>query len=365
MYRTFLVVIVILSIPSFGFFVSFDEDNRTLASEIAGDTDPLNSDTDGDGLKDGEEVNKYGSDPNKPDTDGNGITDGKEVDKYGTDPTKLDTDGDGMTDTAEINRGTDPTSKPECDAYSKDTDTDTDGLNNYEECRLGTNPDDMDTDGDSLTDYEEIKGVTSGGIEIPESNPNHMDLYVTVVETSGINFDTVDEDELAPGKEKDTIRSLFANMSVSNPNGQKGIDIHFKTVEEPDKTIKTRDLSAFGGSIRMDESKNDYLRKYSDRTVHTIIVLTEGYDGGLALDNFAYSHPRWYIASHEIMHTVIGEIEGSECPRGERLEAKDKSHICSEDTLMNANYNLPYDRDTYLSDKTVREIEENGFFRNN
>jgi hypothetical protein len=45
----------------------------------------LNLDTDGDGLTDGEEVNKYGTKPKKVDTDNDGVTDGDEV-INGTDP---------------------------------------------------------------------------------------------------------------------------------------------------------------------------------------------------------------------------------------------------------------------------------------
>src|SRR5690606_26755506 len=39
-------------------------------------TDPLNPDTDGDGLNDGDEVNIYKTDPLNPDTDGDGLKDG-------------------------------------------------------------------------------------------------------------------------------------------------------------------------------------------------------------------------------------------------------------------------------------------------
>ncbi|MDK6292949.1 hypothetical protein QP095_10720, partial [Aerococcus urinae] len=55
-----------------------------------GNTNPLNPDTDGDGLTDGDEVTgaKNGgkpTNPNKADTDGDGINDGDEI-KNGTDP---------------------------------------------------------------------------------------------------------------------------------------------------------------------------------------------------------------------------------------------------------------------------------------
>ena len=65
-------------------------------------TDPLNPDTDGDGLTDGAEVLKHRTDPCNPDTDADGLRDGDEVDEYRTNPLNPDTDGDGLTDGAEV-----------------------------------------------------------------------------------------------------------------------------------------------------------------------------------------------------------------------------------------------------------------------
>lgn len=65
--------------------VDADEDGLTMLEEAAQKTDPLHADTDGDGLKDGEEVKVYGTDPLNPDTDGDGIEDGDEA-LLGLDP---------------------------------------------------------------------------------------------------------------------------------------------------------------------------------------------------------------------------------------------------------------------------------------
>ena len=68
-----------------------DEDGLTNAQEIELGTDPQNDDTDGDGLKGGEEVNDYHTDPLNPDTDGDEIV-------LGLDPLKPDTDDNGVLD---------------------------------------------------------------------------------------------------------------------------------------------------------------------------------------------------------------------------------------------------------------------------
>jgi outer membrane protein OmpA-like peptidoglycan-associated protein len=163
-----------------------DNDGLTNAQEKEMGTDPNNPDTDGDGLKDGEEsfkyhtnpllvdtdadkvsdgdeVFRYHTDPAKSDTDGDGLFDGEEIFQYHTDPLRADTDGDGLRDGQEVLRyKTDPLLP----------DTDHDGLNDYEECiTYFTDPLKADTDGDGLSDGDEIhkyktnplKADTDGG----------------------------------------------------------------------------------------------------------------------------------------------------------------------------------------------------------
>lgn len=63
-----------------------DDDGLLNTDEVIYGTDPLVSDTDGDTLLDGEEVNTHGTDPTSSDTDSDGVSDGDEVNVYGTDP---------------------------------------------------------------------------------------------------------------------------------------------------------------------------------------------------------------------------------------------------------------------------------------
>jgi outer membrane protein OmpA-like peptidoglycan-associated protein/opacity protein-like surface antigen len=127
-----------------------DRDHDGLMKRIEKEigTNPDNPDTDGDGLKDGEEYLTYKTDPLKADTDGDGLNDGDEVFKYKTDPLKADTDGDGLNDGDEILKfQTDPLK----------ADTDGDGLKDGEEVlKYKSNPLKTDTDGDGLNDGEEV-----------------------------------------------------------------------------------------------------------------------------------------------------------------------------------------------------------------
>lgn len=78
----------------------FDEDGLTNLEEFLNNTYPYIDDSDNDGLSDGDEVNKYGTDPLVADTDGDGLDDGDEI-TLGTNPLVQDTDGDGIIDSKE------------------------------------------------------------------------------------------------------------------------------------------------------------------------------------------------------------------------------------------------------------------------
>ena len=179
-------------------------EQHTNALEFAADTEPRNSDTDGDGLPDGWEW-LYGLDPNDAsdatndtdvdqltnlqeynnsaageylqadlinstdprlnDTDGDGLLDGPEITLHGTDPTVVDTDGDGMPDGWEVQYGLNP-----LDHSDAGIDSDTDGFDanwngslelteiytNLMEYLNGTDPTDGDSDSDGMADGWEV-----------------------------------------------------------------------------------------------------------------------------------------------------------------------------------------------------------------
>ncbi len=84
------------------------------------------------------------------DSDSDGLPDAEEL-RLGTDPFNADSDGDGLNDKEEIDSATNPLNP----------DTDGDGLNDGDEKRFGTNPNVIDTDGDTLSDGDEVNRIGS------------------------------------------------------------------------------------------------------------------------------------------------------------------------------------------------------------
>lgn len=147
---------------------------------------PILADTDGDGLKDREEIepgyqlnpnDRPPTNPTLADTDGDGLSDFVEsgtgtyvsATDTGTDPLKLDSDFDGLRDDFELShlaQGYNP------NVNDGTLDTDGDGLNTSQEIAAGTNVLSSDTDGDQLSDGQELNG-TAG--QRPATSPLRAD----------------------------------------------------------------------------------------------------------------------------------------------------------------------------------------------
>ena len=131
-------------------------------------TNANSTDTDGDGLSDGEEfyfgLDGYLTDPTNKDTDGDGLNDYQEWFFFGTDPTTNDTDSDNFTDDIDI-FPLDSTEWIDTDGdgvgdnldffplnFNESKDSDLDGLGDKLEILMQTNPFSNDTDGDGSID---------------------------------------------------------------------------------------------------------------------------------------------------------------------------------------------------------------------
>jgi len=172
------------------FKMDSDNDGKSDMGELNYTSDPFNPDTDGDGLLDGEETEKYHSNPLDPDTDGDGLSDYDEIQK-GTSIQKPDTDNDGILD------GEDD------DPLNKTNDNDEDRLSNEEEEKWGTNPNKKDTDGDGISDWEEIRNCTNplgGGWQHDTDGDGLIDIDERFYLTDPLNPDT-DGDGVNDAKE--------------------------------------------------------------------------------------------------------------------------------------------------------------------
>lgn len=114
----------------------------------SGCLDPYNSDSDGDGLPDGDELDIYNTAACRPDTDDDQMPDRYEAVDHScldplTDDRSDDSDGDGLTNGAEFARGIDPCL----------VDSDDDGVDDFaDNCGRMANPSQADLDGNGIGD---------------------------------------------------------------------------------------------------------------------------------------------------------------------------------------------------------------------
>lgn len=129
------------------------------------------SDSDNDGLYDMEEI-QLGTDRLDSDTDGDLLSDGAEVNTYGTNPLCADSDSDTMIDGWEVQYSFNPLSSS--DKYG---DPDYDGLLNYQEHWVGSNPYDADSDNDGLSDLYEYDVSDTNLLNIDTDGDGYTDYY--------------------------------------------------------------------------------------------------------------------------------------------------------------------------------------------
>jgi hypothetical protein len=156
------------------------------------------------------------------DTDSDGVPDWQEV-ELGTDPDQADSDGDGLDDGEEGELGTDPL----------DEDTDGDGLTDGEEVEYGLDPTLADSDGDGVDDYEEVTVDTDGDgltdwdeTHTHGSDPDDADSDgdgLSDGEEVALGTDPLDEDSDGDGVDDGTEVALGLDPTETDSDGD-GID---------------------------------------------------------------------------------------------------------------------------------------------
>ncbi len=214
-------------------YMDGDDDELANWREYYHNTDPYNHDTDSDKMPDGWEVEK-GWDPingtmeidptypdGKDDPDKDILSNFEEFRKF-SDPLDYDTDDDGLNDGLEAVIGfpgklvngvfhiDDQSAVYFTDPISKDTDND--GIDDLEETRGGTNASNTDSDEDGLDDMEEVYGVWMEDFGLVHPNPSNEDtdfdgltdaeeVYSTYGYITHPNLPDTDFDQLMDGQE--------------------------------------------------------------------------------------------------------------------------------------------------------------------
>jgi hypothetical protein len=208
-----------------------DTDDDGLIDGIEGTLKPerefttfyANPDTDGDSLPDGIEL-FLGTNPSKSDTDDDLVLDGDEWFRYFTDPLNPDTDYDGVDDYWELFFS---------HSNPHSADSDKDGLTDFKEIYVyGTDPVDEDSDNDDLTDREELVGYN----------------------TDPMDYDS-DQDLLRDGEE------IFVYRTNPNNKDSDGDSLLFPDAEgNPTFPLSDYDeIFTYGTNPRSMDSDNDSL----------------------------------------------------------------------------------------------------------
>ena len=256
-------------------------------------SDPLNPDSDNDGLTDGDEVLIYLSDPTRYDSDGDGLLDKWEVDnnfnpavhdslidndnddlsnlselQNGTDVNNPDSDNDGLTDGAEVNNH---------NSNPLETDTDNDGLTDGEEVlSYGTYAYTPDTDGDTLTDYDELFVYLTNPLDSDTDSDGINDNIEIDNNLDPLTNDSVldaDNDGLC------NLDEVNANTDINNPDSDN------------DGLLDGQEISPYGTNPLSPDSDNDGLTDISEIFDHLTDPLNPDSDGDTMFDG-------WEIANN-------------------------------------------------------------------
>ncbi len=225
----------------------FDLDGDILSNlqEFTFATNPLDTDSDDDGLNDGQEVFVYFTNPATadtdadqlddraevlvwftnaliPDSDGDGLFDGTEVNLHHSNPLLMDSDADGMPDGYEVSK----TLNPVLDDSAADADSDE--LTNLAEYLLGTSPVDNDSDDDGMPDGYEVSvshnplSETDADQDPDADGLSNLNEYLHHADP--VNADT-DADTLLDGAEVYTYGTNPADADTDNDGLSDGYEI--------------------------------------------------------------------------------------------------------------------------------------------
>ncbi len=196
-----------------------DQNKNGATDEKESGAGTESNDSDHDGISDGDEIH-LGLDPANPDTDGDGLKDGEELQRWRSDPKNCDSDGDSLGDGLEAGVIHPEAAIPECRGLQP-------AKTNFRDIKQ-LDPLDDDSDKDGLKDGEEDANH-NGWLDFNETDP-------TVADTDG--------DGVEDGLEKmlDRDGDGFVDFELQHlKNGEKCSPPTDKTDVDCDGVINGRD----------------------------------------------------------------------------------------------------------------------------
>jgi len=198
----------------------YDADGLSNEDEFANNTLPFVNDTDGDGISDGDEINLHGTNPLDADSDADGLSDETELNTHYTDPLDSDSDGDGLSDGAEVNiHGTSPLK----------ADSDNDQLSDKDEIDNGLDPlisnVGVDSDTDGLSDADEVNVHLTDPLDPDSDDDGLIDGdEVNQHQTNPLSIDS-DADTMPDKWEIDnSLNPIEASDKNGNPDGDDWVN---------------------------------------------------------------------------------------------------------------------------------------------
>lgn len=238
-------------------------------------------------------------------------------------------------------------------------DRDSDGLADDEEQSLGSDPSDRDSDGDGLLDGWEVKGLPRG-IELgslvslykrdaPEDkrdgqlNPLRQDVIVNLS-----YFEGVDPEQFA--KEMSKVQALYRAMTNANPDGSRGIWVHFRVlpgfVPKAEQGMPWWDIG------------NKYFPRAERGLMHWLQVTPWGGGQSSETGDMGGAGNGWQVFAHEFGHQMslshTGDSEPAWCPLYPSLMSYAFSYSFDGDGNA-VHFSTGEFKDTALDERHLRE----------
>lgn len=281
-----------------------DGDGLSNLAELLQHTDPVQADTDGDGLSDGSETE---TDPLNTDTDGDGVNDHQ--DAFPLDPTEnKDSDTDGLGDTSDncptgVNPQQDDVDRDgkgdACDAVNDDTqDTDADGVIDKTDAFPLDPTETQDTDQDSVGDHKDNcptaanpdqantdKTLAASGVTVEADGLG--DACDADPDGDGRNVVYVDGlhgDDTGTGYYKAPVKTLTQGMLLANVRSQANVWVAAGDYDVS-KIVWLKGAQLFGGYTQtFDPNARDF---QAIDLAHRVRLLAPGKTSVLTLQNLS------------------------------------------------------------------------------